>query len=52
MDPNDENLSMNTEIESVLSIICDGQRMQYDNWIIYATIDNEADALTVYVTSK
>lgn len=52
IDPNDENLSITTEIEDVLEILCDGKSKQYDNWTISASVNKETDSLTIYVTSK
>ena len=47
---NDDNASYNSEayIESVLEVISEGRKLKDNGWTIRATVDVEADSITIY----
>ena len=47
---NDDNASYNSEayIESVLEVISEGRKLKDNGWTITATVDVEADSITIY----
>ncbi len=51
-DDDDESFDANTYTEDLLTVLCDGQSREYGSWTLSASIDEEADSITISARSK
>lgn len=48
----DGDFNSDAFIDEILGIVCDGNSKSYGDWTVSATIDQDADSITINATSK